>query len=404
MHRLLFACALLITSTVRAEDVEPPYISPLDSVELPAMERARVLRGTQIPAADPNPNGMSLARRVSLRERMSPVKSQGYRGTCSVFATVALLEFGRNVRLSEQCLAAHMGKGDPGKILDRLNWATHNPTYLEHDCPYNPDPEQASVLPPLGNAYNFALRVQSQRQEFGWFSHEDPIAFIRKSLNEGKPVGGSVIVAGNWWRIPAPSPTRVRTEQRGSITVRPPPHIIAGYPDHWDDAFPPPNPDGTITIPLSTWADIDMAQAVRDPSQRELLRKHYFEPGKFPTGRYWDPITKEPRDRDFDTWFAHAARLDVPSDAEVRESCSEQADNASAEKCGLHAIVFTGYDDESQTLEFKNSWGQRWKNEGYGFMSYAYYRRFHAAFSSDSALVAVTNLYSGHDPVLPVGF
>lgn len=39
---------------------------------------------------------------------------------------------------------------------------------------------------------------------------------------------------------------------------------------------------------------------------------------------------------------------------------------------GLHAICVIGYDDSTETIEFKNSWGIFWGNEGYGRLSYRY--------------------------------
>lgn len=38
-----------------------------------------------------------------------------------------------------------------------------------------------------------------------------------------------------------------------------------------------------------------------------------------------------------------------------------------------HAIVFTGFDDNKQSLTFKNSWGTKWGVGGYGEMSYSYF-------------------------------
>lgn len=46
-----------------------------------------------------------------------------------------------------------------------------------------------------------------------------------------------------------------------------------------------------------------------------------------------------------------------------------------------HSIVFTGYEDDSEKqgggiLLFRNSWGPRWGDSGYGVMSYAYVRAY----------------------------
>jgi C1A family cysteine protease len=43
---------------------------------------------------------------------------------------------------------------------------------------------------------------------------------------------------------------------------------------------------------------------------------------------------------------------------------------------GGHAICATGYDDNSQRVQFKNSWGTSWGNYGYGSLPYRYINDF----------------------------
>jgi C1A family cysteine protease len=43
---------------------------------------------------------------------------------------------------------------------------------------------------------------------------------------------------------------------------------------------------------------------------------------------------------------------------------------------GGHAICIVGYDDSRKLLKFKNSWGDRWGNEGYGCLAYDYMRQY----------------------------
>ena len=39
---------------------------------------------------------------------------------------------------------------------------------------------------------------------------------------------------------------------------------------------------------------------------------------------------------------------------------------------GGHALMFTGYDDETKEFKFANSWGTKWGDNGYGYLKYDY--------------------------------
>lgn len=39
---------------------------------------------------------------------------------------------------------------------------------------------------------------------------------------------------------------------------------------------------------------------------------------------------------------------------------------------GGHAVLFTGYDDEKQLLQFMNSWSKDWGDGGFGYLPYAF--------------------------------
>jgi len=43
---------------------------------------------------------------------------------------------------------------------------------------------------------------------------------------------------------------------------------------------------------------------------------------------------------------------------------------------GGHAICVVGYDDNTQFIKFKNSWGYNWGKNGYGYLSYKYIKDF----------------------------
>jgi len=58
--------------------------------------------------------------------------------------------------------------------------------------------------------------------------------------------------------------------------------------------------------------------------------------------------------------------LKQPS-AEQRQQCMAKRDN-----CGGHVVLLTGYDPETKTYIFRNSWGAGWGKSGYGSVSEAY--------------------------------
>ncbi len=39
---------------------------------------------------------------------------------------------------------------------------------------------------------------------------------------------------------------------------------------------------------------------------------------------------------------------------------------------GGHALMFTGYNDETKEFKFANSWGKKWGDNGYGYLKYDY--------------------------------
>lgn len=49
--------------------------------------------------------------------------------------------------------------------------------------------------------------------------------------------------------------------------------------------------------------------------------------------------------------------MNTPTKKEIKESNG-------------HAIVFVGYDDSRQVVEFRNSWSNQWANNGYAYMTY----------------------------------
>ncbi len=53
------------------------------------------------------------------------------------------------------------------------------------------------------------------------------------------------------------------------------------------------------------------------------------------------------------------------------------------ELLGGHAICIVGFDDARQVFKFKNSWGAKWADKGYGYLQYEYLKRYcHDAWSA----------------------
>jgi len=45
-------------------------------------------------------------------------------------------------------------------------------------------------------------------------------------------------------------------------------------------------------------------------------------------------------------------------------------------KHGGHAICAVGYDNSSKLIKFKNSWSEEWGDNGYGYLTYDYYKKY----------------------------
>jgi len=58
-----------------------------------------------------------------------------------------------------------------------------------------------------------------------------------------------------------------------------------------------------------------------------------------------------------------------------------------------HGILFTGYNDETQQLEFVNSWGAKWGDVGFGYMPYSYVTKGYLA--NPNTLIDLPNNYYG---------
>lgn len=61
----------------------------------------------------------------------------------------------------------------------------------------------------------------------------------------------------------------------------------------------------------------------------------------------------------------------VTYDDAINEKCE-----AGAYTCAGHAVLLTGFDTVTREFTFKNSWGERWGDGGYGRLSFDYVNRF----------------------------
>lgn len=70
----------------------------------------------------------------------------------------------------------------------------------------------------------------------------------------------------------------------------------------------------------------------------------------------------------------------IPTAKEISASCIINPKKSKPE-CKSHSILITGFNDEEQYLEFKNSWGRDWpisgplKGTGYGRISFGYFNK-----------------------------
>jgi C1A family cysteine protease len=68
----------------------------------------------------------------------------------------------------------------------------------------------------------------------------------------------------------------------------------------------------------------------------------------------------------FKSWFAK----------NVEKSGFIRLPKRSDESAGGHAICIMGYDDKLKIFKFKNSWGVKWADKGYGYLPYEYIRKY----------------------------
>ncbi len=61
---------------------------------------------------------------------------------------------------------------------------------------------------------------------------------------------------------------------------------------------------------------------------------------------------------------------------QVKQSGKVPLPQPGDEQLGAHAIVGVGYDDDQQVFIFRNSYGEDWGDQGYGYLPYSFMRRY----------------------------
>ena len=62
---------------------------------------------------------------------------------------------------------------------------------------------------------------------------------------------------------------------------------------------------------------------------------------------------------------------------------------------GGHAVCAVGYDDTTQLVKFKNSWGRNWGEKGYGYLPYSYINDFMWDAWTSKDLAVTTDMLKG---------
>jgi len=63
---------------------------------------------------------------------------------------------------------------------------------------------------------------------------------------------------------------------------------------------------------------------------------------------------------------------------------------------GGHALCVVGYDDNTQRIKFKNSWGTGWGQNGYGYISYNYFNKYSWSNWACKDVTVTTEMLKGH--------
>lgn len=150
-------------------------------------------------------------------------------------------------------------------------------------------------------------------------------------------------------------------------------NFIYGLSAYTEDALPYQNSSPNFTLPMSS-ADKDFY----DLSKKKISHIQYRGLktkilSQMWVKRPWSQLFREELDEKntvvvtvkLATPYINDANGTVTYNAAIDKECS-----TGKLPCGGHAIVLVGYDDEQKVFMFKNSWGPKWGQEGYGFVTF----------------------------------
>lgn len=157
------------------------------------------------------------SQKADIFNDMSKVRNQGQRGTCSIFATMALVEHyhNKNADYSEQCLAKFSNDKDSNTVYRSLAFIGDNKgVYKENDCPYR-DPaehidwimgdddrrqelvlEARNDIPDIKNATKIYPNYTVHRVDVDDLSASEAIKQIQANISSKHPVSAAIYIAG----------------------------------------------------------------------------------------------------------------------------------------------------------------------------------------------------------------
>ena len=228
-----------------------------------------------------------LPRKIDLIKDMTTVKDQGSRGTCTIFATMGIVEgaikkdLGVEVNLSEEYLnySAQINSEyelNEGLTITDSLWAVYRGgLILESDWSYQPSWFKKGL--PCGD-----LNIDDENLPSKCFTHNKPNSKAMNHRFEAKNIKYQILEKDTNAIIEF-----LATDKRPLLM--------------------------TVVVNFNGWKDTG--------------ETNYNE--------------------------------------ELRQECID-----SPSECGLHVIVITGYDMDKRVFMFKNSWGKKWGDNGYGTIAF----------------------------------